>query len=112
MAPTLAPATARDTPGNRSHRTTAQGVEVGAQLAAHGASVARRARVANGAAGTRTYPRAHWQVSFMELALDFEAFAGRPLPPTPELKYVGGDLSLQEKGRVVRLIVTLVGRAT
>ena len=57
-------------------------------------------------------PRAHWQVSFMELALDFEAFAGRPLPPAPQSKYAGGDLSLQEKGRVLRLIVTLNGRAT
>ena len=54
-------------------------------------------------------PRAHWQVSFMELALDFEAFAGRPLPPAPQSKYLGGDLSLQEKGRVLRLIVTLAG---
>ena len=57
-------------------------------------------------------PRAHWQVSFMELALDFEAFTGRPLPPAPRSKYAGGDLSLQEKGRVLRLIATLVGRAT
>ena len=57
-------------------------------------------------------PRTHRQVSFMELALDFEAFAGRPLPQAPQLKYAGGDLSLQEKGRVLRLIVTLVGRAT
>ena len=57
-------------------------------------------------------PRAHWQVSFMELALDFEAFAGRPLPPAPQSKFVGRDMSLQEKGTVLRLIVTLTGRAT
>ena len=57
-------------------------------------------------------PRAHWQVSFMELALDFEAFAGQLLPPAPRSKYVGGDVSLQEKGRVLRRIVTLLGRAT
>ena len=56
-------------------------------------------------------PRAHWQVSFMELALDFEAFAERQLPPAPQSKYTGGDLSLQQKGRVLRRIVTLVGRA-
>ena len=56
-------------------------------------------------------PRAHWQVSFMELALDSEAFAGRPLPPAPQSKFVGGDMSLQEKGRALRCI-TLVGRAT
>ena len=39
-------------------------------------------------------PRAHWQVSFMELALDFEAFGGRPLPPAPQSKFVGGGMSL------------------
>ena len=55
-------------------------------------------------------PRAHGQVSFTELALDFEAFAGRPLPPAPQSKFVGGDMSLQKKGTVLRLIVTLVGK--
>ena len=44
----------------------------------------------------------------MELALDFEAFAGQPLPPVPQ--GVGG-LTLQEKGRVMRLAVTLLGRS-
>ena len=34
--------------------------------------------------------RVHWQVLFMELALDFEAFAGRPPPPAPQSKFVGG----------------------
>ena len=48
----------------------------------------------------------------MELALDFEGFTRRPLPPAPQSKFVGGDMSLQENGRVLRLIVTLVGRAT
>ena len=28
-------------------------------------------------------PEAHQQVSFLELALDFEWYTGRPLPPTP-----------------------------
>ena len=42
-------------------------------------------------------PRAHWQVLFMELAQDFEAFAGRSLLPAPQSKYAGGDLSLQRK---------------
>ena len=28
-------------------------------------------------------PEAHRQVSFLELALDFESYTGRPLPPTP-----------------------------
>ena len=36
----------------------------------------------------------------MELALDFEACAGWPLPPAPQSNFVGGDMSLQEKGRV------------
>ena len=29
---------------------------------------------------TEWQPRAHWQISFMELALDIEAHVGRPLP--------------------------------
>ena len=39
-------------------------------------------------------PRAHWQVSFMELALDFEAFAGRPL----QSKFVGTCPSRKKVG--------------
>ena len=54
----------------------------------------------------------HGQVSFMELVLDFESHAGRPLPPTPQSRFTGSELSLQEKGRVLRLAVTLLGRAT
>ena len=57
-----------------------------------------------------TLPQGHGQVSFMELALDFETHAGRPLPPTPQSKFTGTELSLQEKGRV-RLAVTLMGKA-
>ena len=53
----------------------------------------------------------HGQVSFMELALDFESHAGRPLPPTPQSRFTGSQMSLQEKGRVLRLAVTLLGRA-
>ena len=56
-------------------------------------------------------PRAHWQVSFMEPALDFEAYAERPLPPAPQSKFSGRDMALQEKGRVLRMIATLLGRA-
>ena len=37
--------------------------------------------------------------------------AGRPLPPTPQLRFTGSEMSLQEKGRVLRLAVTLLGRA-
>ena len=58
-----------------------------------------------------THPRAHWQVSFMELAIDFEAYAGRQLPPAPQSQFQGGDMSLQEKARVMRLITTLLGRS-
>ena len=47
----------------------------------------------------------------MELAIDFEAFAGRQLPPAPQSHFAGGDMSLQEKARVMRLITTLMGRS-
>ena len=57
------------------------------------------------------HPRAHWQVSFMELTIDFEAYAGRQLPPAPQSRFQGGDMSLQEKARVMRLITRLLGRS-
>ena len=47
----------------------------------------------------------------MELAIDFEAYAGRQLPPAPQSRFQGGDMSLQEKARVMRLITTLLGRS-
>ena len=53
-------------------------------------------------------PRSRWQVSFMEPAWDFEAYTGRPLPPAPQAKFVGGEMSLQDKGGVLGLIVTLL----
>ena len=56
-------------------------------------------------------PEAHRQVSFMELALDFESYTGRPLPLTPQTRFKGGEMSLQEKGRVLRLAVSLLGKA-
>ena len=56
-------------------------------------------------------PEAHRQVSFLELALDFESYTGRPLPPTPQSRFKGGEMSLQEKGRVLRLAVSLLGKA-
>ena len=56
-------------------------------------------------------PETHRQVSFLELALDFESHAGRPLPPTPQTGFVGGEMSLQEKGRVMRLAASLLGSA-
>ena len=48
-------------------------------------------------------------MSFMELALDFESHTGRPLPSTPQVRFKGTELTLQEKGRVPRLAVTLPG---
>ena len=36
----------------------------------------------------------HGHVSFMELALDFEMHAGRPLPPIPQSTFPGPELSL------------------
>ena len=52
-------------------------------------------------------PKGHRQISFMELALDFESHVGRPLPPTPQLRFAGTEMSLQAKGRVVQLAVTI-----
>ena len=56
-------------------------------------------------------PEAHRQVSFLELAMDFESYTRRPLPPTPQTRFKGGEMSLQEKGRVLRLAVSLLGKA-
>ena len=58
-----------------------------------------------------TLPQGHGHVSIMELAPYCETHAGRPLPPTPQSRFAGTELSLQEKGRVVRLAVTLMGKA-
>ena len=49
-------------------------------------------------------------MSFFELALDFESYTGRPLPPTPQTRFNGGGMSQQEKGRVLRLAVSLLGK--
>ena len=50
----------------------------------------------------------HWTpepgtITFLELALDFEEFAQRTLPHAPQAKFKGTTLSLQERGRVLRL---------
>ena len=47
----------------------------------------------------------------MELALDFEAYAGRQLPPALQSRFVGGEMPLHEKARMLRLITSLMGRA-
>ena len=46
----------------------------------------------------------------MELALDFEAHAGQPLPPALQAKFTR-EMSLQEKGCTLRQVVTLLGKA-
>ena len=56
-------------------------------------------------------PEAHRQVSFLELALDFESYTRRPLPPTPATRFKGREILLQEKGRALRLAVSLLGKA-
>ena len=42
-------------------------------------------------------------VTFLELALDFEEFAGCMLPAAPQAKWTGHTLSLHERARVLRL---------
>ena len=42
-------------------------------------------------------------MTFIELALDLEATAGRALPPTPQSSLQGVALSLQERARVLRV---------
>ena len=56
-------------------------------------------------------PKAHRQVSFPELAVDFKSYTGRPLPPTLQTRFTGGEMSLQEKGKVLRMAVSLLGKA-
>ena len=42
-------------------------------------------------------------VTYLELAMDFEAHAGRALPSAPQAQFRGLSLPLQERGRVLRL---------
>ena len=49
-------------------------------------------------------------LTFLELALDFEEFAQRTLPHAPQAKFKGSTLSLQERGRVLRLAITSAQR--
>ena len=60
---------------------------------------------------THRQPQVHWQVYFMKLALDPEAYVGRPLPPAPQSKFLTRAMLLSEKGWVLRLIVALLGKA-
>ena len=54
-------------------------------------------------------PETHRQVSFLEFVQDLESHPRRPLPPTPHTTFV--ETSLEEKGRVIRLAVSLLARA-
>ena len=49
-------------------------------------------------------------VSFLELAMDFEAHAGRALPAAPQAAFRGTSLPLQERARVLRLALTTLGK--
>ena len=70
---------------------------MGARSPCRRGAVADRAELAGPATVAERQPGAYWQISFMELASDFEARVGRPLPLPPQAKFVGGEMSLQEK---------------
>ena len=57
-----------------------------------------------------TWTQEPGSVTFLELALDFEEFAERTLPHAPQAKFKGTTLSLQERGRVLRLAMNSVQR--
>ena len=57
-----------------------------------------------------TWPEEPGTVTFLELAIDFEEFAQRTLPHAPQAKYAGHTLSLQERGRVLRLAMSSAQR--
>ena len=103
----------RESPTDRhpGHQTAAKGMEMGAWSAAHSVYWQSRLIWLKLPPMHECLPWAHRQASFMELSLDFEAYARRSLPPAPQCKFTGGDMPLQEKGRVLRLIATLLGRA-
>ena len=54
-------------------------------------------------------PVAASQVTFIELALDFEAFSGRNIPLSQRSRYQA-SLPLQERARVLRLAVSILRR--
>ena len=49
-------------------------------------------------------------MTFIELALDFEATAGQALPPMPQSSLQGVALSLQERARVLRVAFVALKR--
>ena len=80
MAPTATSLPEAISDGSARARTPAQGLEMGARLCR---PCCARSRSCNGCQGGDGLPETHRQVSFLELALDFESHAGKPLPPTP-----------------------------
>ena len=50
------------------------------------------------------------QVSFMELSMDFELYAGRTLPAAPQAVYKGEMLSLPERAKVLKLGLAILHR--
>ena len=50
------------------------------------------------------------QVSFMELSMDFECFAGRSLPASPQAVYRATVLPLPERARVLKLALSTLQR--
>ena len=57
-----------------------------------------------------SWPPGPGEVSWVELALDYEAFVGRALPAAPDHKLRGARLPLGERARVLRKAVELAGR--
>ena len=49
-------------------------------------------------------------VSFLELAMDFEAHAKRALPAAPQAAFRGMALPLQERAQVLRLVPSTLGK--
>ena len=49
-------------------------------------------------------------VSFLELAMDFEAHAKRALPAAPQPAFRGPALPLQERARVLQLALATLGK--
>ena len=50
------------------------------------------------------------EVSWAELALDYQAFVGRALPPSPDHRLRGTRLPLGERAQILRKAVGLVER--
>ena len=58
----------------------------------------------------RWVPESTAHVTFLELALDFEAFSGHAIPSPPSAKFVAPALPLQERARVLRVALIIIRR--